>query len=229
MDGNGRWATQKRRPRAFGHRAGVKAVRGAVEFCLRNAIPTLTLFAFSSENWQRPVTEVKALMELFLQALDREVDQLHKNAVQLRFIGNLGAFSNALQQHMARATKLTQANDKLTLAIAINYGGRWDITQAAQRAAAALPPSAITEKTLATFLCLSDLPDPDLFIRTGGEQRISNFLLWQLAYCEFYFSNVLWPDFDAACLQHAVAEFAKRERRFGKTGAQMSQRSRRTG
>lgn len=222
MDGNGRWAIQRHRPRSFGHRAGVKSVRGAVQFCLQHSIEALTLFAFSSENWQRPQTEVGALMKLFLRALDREVNELHKNGVRLRFIGDLSAFSAPLYERMQDATTQTSTNNKLTLNIAINYGGRWDIAQAARRATEAVlrgeyTADAITVERLAPLCCLSDIPEPDLFIRTGGEQRISNFLLWQLAYCELYFSDVLWPDFDATCLTQAINEFARRERRFGKT------------
>jgi len=227
MDGNGRWATQRHRPRSFGHRAGVKSVRSAVQFCLEQGIEALTLFAFSSENWQRPETEVSALMKLFLRALDREVDELHKNNVRLRFIGDLSAFSKALYERMQNATLKTEQNKKLTLNIAINYGGRWDIAQAARYAAEAVirgeySAEEITVERMTSLCCLGDLPEPDLFIRTGGEQRISNFLLWQLAYCELYFSDALWPDFDAACLTKAVDEFARRERRFGKTGEQSS-------
>jgi undecaprenyl diphosphate synthase len=226
MDGNGRWAQQRHRPRTFGHRAGQKSVRGAVEFCRRNGIEALTLFAFSSENWRRPPDEVGALMELFLRALDREVDELHGNGVRMRFIGELSAFPAALRARMEAAMAKTAGNDKLLLNIAVNYGGRWDIANAAKRAALAvqrgeLDPASIDERTLAPFLCLADLPPVDLFIRTGGEHRVSNFLLWQLAYSEFVFSNVLWPDFDEACLRSAVEDFARRERRFGKTGDQV--------
>ena len=227
MDGNGRWAKQRHRPRTFGHRAGQKAVRAAIEFCLRRGIGALTLFAFSSENWQRPAGEVGALMELFLKALDREVDELHGYGVRIRFIGALDAFAPALGDRMRGAMAKTAGNGKLALNIAVNYGGRWDIANAAKLAAQAvqrgdLAAEAIDEQALAAYFCLADLPAVDLFIRTGGEQRISNFLLWQLAYSEFVFSNVLWPDFDARCLQHAVDEFGRRERRFGKTSEQVS-------
>jgi len=226
MDGNGRWAKQRRRPRTFGHRAGQKAVRGAIEFCLRNGIGALTLFAFSSENWRRPPGEVGALMELFLRALDREVDELHGYGVRMKFIGELSAFAAPLHARMDAAAAKTAANAKLMLNIAVNYGGRWDIANAAKQAALAvqrgeLDPQAIDERSLERFFCLADLPPVDLFIRTGGEQRISNFLLWQLAYSEFVFSNVLWPDFDEACLRGAIEDFARRERRFGKTGDQV--------
>ncbi len=229
MDGNGRWAVQRRRPRSFGHRAGAKAVRMMVEHCLRRGVEILTLFAFSSENWGRPTPEVNALMELFIKSLDREVPQLHENGVRLRFIGDLHAFPETLQQRMTKSAEHTVGNAKLTLVIAVNYGGRWDIAQAAQHAASKLAVAEINQDSLAAFLCLSDLPEPDLLIRTGGEQRISNFLLWQLAYCELYFTDTLWPDFDADCLQLALEEFARRERRFGKTSTQLSKPSRRIG
>jgi len=227
MDGNGRWAQARHRPRAFGHRAGQKAVRATIEFCLRRGIAALTLFAFSSENWQRPKDEVGALMELFLKALDREVDELHGYGVRIRFIGELSAFAPALRERMHAAMQKTQGNAKLALNIAVNYGGRWDIANAAKRAALAvqrgeIAAEALDEKSLAPYFCLADLPAVDLFIRTGGEQRISNFLLWQAAYTELYFSDVLWPDFDPACLERALQEFARRERRYGKTSAQVA-------
>jgi undecaprenyl diphosphate synthase len=222
MDGNGRWAKQRRRPRSFGHRAGQKSVRTAIEFCLKNGIEALTLFAFSSENWQRPPTEVSALMELFLKALDREVDELDGNGVRIRFIGELSAFAKPLRERMLAAMQKTSANDKLALNVAVNYGGRWDIANAARLAANALQAGeieVIDEKALAPYFALSELPPVDLFIRTSGEQRISNFLLWQLAYAELYFCDTLWPDFDQSSLVKAVDSFAGRERRFGKTGA----------
>ena len=205
-------------------------VRAAIEFCLKHGIAALTLFAFSSENWQRPKTEVGALMEIFLKALDREVDELHGYGVRIGFIGELSAFAPALRERMRAAMAKTQVNAKLALNIAVNYGGRWDIAQAAQAAAAAvqrgeLVVADIDENRLARFFCLAELPPPDLFIRTGGEQRISNFLLWQLAYSELYFSDVLWPDFDPSCLQRALEEFARRERRYGKTSAQIAGRA----
>jgi undecaprenyl diphosphate synthase len=224
MDGNGRWAKQRRRPRSFGHRAGQKTVRSSIEFCLKNRIEALTLFAFSSENWQRPPAEVSALMELFLKALDREVAELHKNGVRIRFIGELSAFAKPLRDRMLAAMQKTSANDNLALNVAVNYGGRWDIANAARQAArdvaaGKLDADALDEKTLAPYFTLADLPPVDLFIRTSGEQRISNFLLWQLAYAELYFCDTLWPDFDQASLQLAVDSFAGRERRFGKTEA----------
>jgi undecaprenyl diphosphate synthase len=227
MDGNGRWAQARHRPRVFGHRAGQKAVRATIEYALRRGIEALTLFAFSSENWQRPQDEVGALMELFLKALDREVDELHGYGVRIRFTGELSAFAPALRERMLAAMDKTQSNTKLALNIAVNYGGRWDIANAAKQAALAvqrgeIAPDALDEKSIARYFCLADLPPVDLFIRTGGEQRISNFLLWQAAYSELYFSDVLWPDFDAACLDHAIAEYARRERRYGKTSAQVA-------
>jgi len=224
MDGNGRWAKQRRRPRSFGHRAGQKTVRSSIEFCLKNGVEALTLFAFSSENWQRPPAEVSALMELFLKALDREVAELHGNGVRIRFIGELSAFAKPLRERMVAAMQKTSANEKLALNVAVNYGGRWDIANAARQAArevaaGKLDADAIDEKTLAPYFQISDLPPVDLFIRTSGEQRISNFLLWQLAYAELYFCDTLWPDFDQSSLSKAVDSFAGRERRFGKTGA----------
>jgi undecaprenyl diphosphate synthase len=220
MDGNGRWAKARHRPRSFGHHAGQKSVRTAIEFCLQRGVYALTLFAFSSENWQRPKDEVGALMELFLKALDREVDELHGHGVRIAFIGDLSAFAPALRERMRAAMGKTRDNARLALNVAVNYGGRWDIANAAKQALLAVQrgevaADAIDEKSIARFFCLADLPPVDLFIRTGGEQRISNFLLWQTAYSELYFSDVLWPDFDAACLDQAIAEFARRERRFG--------------
>jgi undecaprenyl diphosphate synthase len=227
MDGNGRWARKRLRPRTFGHHAGQKAVRSTIEFCLRRGIAALTLFAFSSENWQRPADEVGALMELFLKALDREVDELHGHGVRIRFVGELAAFAPALAARMHAAMDRTAANARLQLNIAVNYGGRWDIAQAATRIARAVQAGEIAadqidERSLAPYLCLADQPPIDLFIRTGGEQRISNFLLWQIAYAEIYFTTTLWPDFDAAAFEHALADYAGRERRFGKTSAQIA-------
>ena len=226
MDGNGRWAERRRRPRSFGHREGQKAVRAAVEFCLRRGVAALTLFAFSSENWSRPESEVGALMQLFLKALDREVDELHKNGVRIVFVGDLAAFSPELRERMLRAMRKTEANAALTLNVAVNYGGRWDIADAARRAAleveaGRLRAADLSEKTLAPFFTLAELPPVDLFIRTGGEQRISNFLLWQIAYAELYFTETLWPDVDATVLGAALAEYAQRERRYGRISAQV--------
>ena len=230
MDGNGRWAEHRHRPRAMGHRAGQKAVRTTVRACRERGIAVLTLFAFSSENWRRPQDEVGALMELFLRALDSEVDELHDNGVRLRFIGALEAFAPALRERMRAAMEHTAGNDALLLNVAVNYGGRWDIAQAtralAERVArGTLDAAAIDEQLVAAQLCLADLPPPDLLIRTGGEHRISNFLLWQLAYAELYFTDTLWPDFDAAALDDALAAYAGRERRYGLTGAQSRARA----
>ncbi|TAN07442.1 MAG: di-trans,poly-cis-decaprenylcistransferase [Rhodanobacteraceae bacterium] len=220
MDGNGRWARRRAQPRSFGHRAGQKAVRATVAWCLRNGVGVLTLFAFSSENWKRPSTEVGALMDLFLKALDKEIDELHKNQVRVRFIGELSAFSEAIRTRMQHAAIRTASNARLTLNVCVNYGGRWDAAQAARRAAEAvargeLDAAMIDEQTLAPYFCLADVPAPDLFIRTGGEHRVSNFLLWQLAYTELYFTNTLWPDVDDAELDRALDDYARRERRFG--------------
>ncbi len=227
MDGNGRWAEQRNRPRSFGHRAGQKAVRKAVEFCLRERIDALTLFAFSSENWQRPATEVKALMQLFLNALDKELDELHGHGVHVRFIGALDAFAPALRKRMHAAMATTADNTALMLNVAVNYGGRWDIAQATRQLAEAarsgdLDPADIDEAAGGRHVCLAELPPPDLFIRTGGEHRISNFLLWQLAYAELYFTDTLWPDVDEACLARALEDFARRQRRYGRTGGQVA-------
>lgn len=220
MDGNGRWARRRGQPRSFGHRAGQKAVRATVAYCMRNGVDVLTLFAFSSENWKRPDSEVGALMDLFLKALDKEIDELHKNEVRVRFVGELSAFSEELRKRMQAASMRTAANARLVLNVCVSYGGRWDIVQAARRTAEAvaqgrLDPVAIDENTLAAYFCLSDLPPPDLFIRTGGEHRISNFLLWQLAYTELYFTETLWPDMDDAEFDRALDDYARRERRFG--------------
>lgn len=230
MDGNGRWARRRGQPRSFGHRAGQKAVREAVEFCLRNRIEVLTLFAFSSENWRRPDDEVGALMELFLRALDREVDELHGNDVHIEFVGDLTAFADAIRMRMLAAMERTHGNTALKLNVCVNYGGRWDIALAARKVACAvqrgeLAVDAIDEAALAPHLCLATLPAPDLLIRTGGERRISNFLLWQIAYAELYFTDTLWPDVDQAELARALADYANRERRFGSTGAQVARAS----
>jgi undecaprenyl diphosphate synthase len=228
MDGNGRWAKQRLLPRTAGHREGVRAVRRVVQSCLELGVEVLTLFAFSSENWRRPEQEVKLLMELFLTTLRRELHRLHNNNVRLRFIGELSALPQTLQVWMGRAEAETELNNALVLVIAVNYGGRWDITQAAKQLAmevkrGRLHPAEVTSERLQERLCLHDLPEPDLFIRTGGEQRISNFLLWQLAYTEFYFTDRLWPDFDAEDFAAACLSFAKRQRRFGQTSEQVEQ------
>ena len=230
MDGNGRWARRRGQPRSFGHRAGQKAVREAVEFCLRRKIQALTLFAFSSENWKRPDEEVGALMELFLRALDREVEELHSNEVRVRFVGGLDLFNEALRSRMLAAMDKTGGNNALHLNVCVNYGGRWDIAQAARNAALAmqrgeLAVDAMDESAIAPFFCLADEPAVDLLIRTGGEHRISNFLLWQIAYAELYFTDTLWPDMDQTELACALDDYANRERRFGRTGAQIAKAS----
>ena len=228
MDGNGRWARKRLLPRVAGHRVGLEAVRKTITACVEQGIKVLTLFAFSSENWRRPEEEVGLLMKLFMTALENEVKKLHKNGVRLRVIGELSAFSPELQQRIAESEALTATNTTLTLVIAANYGGRWDITQATRRLAAQVERGEIAsddidEERIRQQLCLADLPEPDLFIRTGGEQRISNFLLWQLAYTEFYFTDLLWPAFDAEALQVALDSFAGRQRRFGRTGEQVEE------
>ncbi len=227
MDGNGRWAQQRRRPRMIGHRAGARAVNRTIDFCLERGVGALTLFAFSSENWGRPKDEVDALMKLFLGALDREVDELHRRGVRIRFIGDRSRFSSAILERMTRSEQRTSGNTSMTLAIAASYGGRQDIAQAArvlaaQVAAGTLTVDQIDEQALARHVALADLPPPDLFIRTGGDTRISNFLLWQLAYAELWFTDVLWPDFDAGVLQQALDDYSLRERRFGLTSAQIA-------
>lgn len=228
MDGNGRWAKKRHMPRVVGHKAGVEAVRGIVEACGKKGIQALTLFAFSSENWRRPEQEVSLLMDLLLTALKREVKKLHENNVRLRVIGDREPFAKKLRQQIDAVEQLTVANDGLQLAIAVNYGGRWDVTQATRRLAVRVSSGelgidTITEQTVADCLALSDLPEPDLFIRSGGEKRISNFLLWQLAYTELYFTDTLWPDFDVQAFDLALTSFASRQRRFGRTGDQVEQ------
>jgi len=228
MDGNGRWAKKRFMPRIMGHRAGVEAVRTMVRCCAENRIEALTLFAFSSENWRRPEKEVKLLMELFVTALQREVKRLNENNVVLKVVGDRSAFSESLQQEIAKAEATTSANSGLKLVIAANYGGRWDITQATRAmadevAAGRLKPAQIDEASLERHLSLYGMPEPDLFIRTGGEERVSNFLLWQLAYCEMYFTETLWPDFDDDAFNEALRSFGRRQRRFGRTGDQVEQ------
>jgi undecaprenyl diphosphate synthase len=227
MDGNGRWAKARHRPRSFGHNAGRKAVREVIEACLREGVQALTLFAFSSENWQRPQDEVGALMSLFVRALDKEVEELHGHGVRLRFIGNLGAFDEPLRRRMHAAMTRTADNTSLQVDIAVSYGGRWDIVQASREVATAvargeLRVEDIDETRLGQEMSLAELPPLDLFIRTGGECRISNFLLWQVAYAELYFTDTLWPDFDQACLRQAIEDYARRERRYGRTGEQVA-------
>ncbi|SOT97121.1 polyprenyl diphosphate synthase [Xanthomonas arboricola] len=230
MDGNGRWAQRRRRPRMIGHRAGARAVNRTIDFCLEKGVSALTLFAFSSENWGRPQEEVDALMKLFLHALDREVDELQRRGVQVRFIGDRSRFATPLRERMAAAERVTAANARLVLSIAASYGGRQDIALAARAlaeevAAGRLQPQQIDEALLASRVALADLPAPDLFIRTGGDTRISNFLLWQLAYTELWFTETLWPEFDAGVLQQALDDYAGRERRFGLTSAQIADKA----
>jgi undecaprenyl diphosphate synthase len=225
MDGNGRWAAARGLPRHAGHRAGIAAVRACVEYCTEKGVAALTLFAFSSENWSRPSDEVTQLMGLFVDALDREIADLHANGVRLRFIGERGRLAVRLQTRIAAAEAQTAANGGLALQVAMSYGGRWDIVRALQRLAArctegALRPQELTEQHVQAALELAGLPDPDLFIRTGGERRISNFLLWNLAYTELYFTEVNWPDFDRTALEAALEFYARRERRFGRTAEQ---------
>ena len=227
MDGNGRWAQQRSLTRTAGHREGAKAVRRIVKACSERGIEVLTLFAFSSENWRRPRPEVEVLMSLFLTTLRREIRRLHAANVRMRFIGDRGAFAVTLQEYIAKAEQRTAANTGLTLVIAANYGGRWDIAQACRRVAeeavaGRLRPGDVNVDRVHQYTCLADLPEPDLFIRTGGEQRISNFLLWQLAYTELYFTDRLWPDFDIEDLDAASAAFTSRQRRFGQTSEQVA-------
>jgi len=225
MDGNGRWATQRHLPRIAGHSRGVDAVRVIVEACARAGVKYLTLFAFSSENWRRPGEEVSFLMRLFMTALEREVDKLHTNNICLRVVGDLSQFDTRIRELIAQAEEKTANNTRLTLTIAANYGGRWDILQAAEKLAEQSAQSGVAaqidEQTFARHLAMAYAPEPDLFIRTGGETRISNFLLWQLAYTEFYFTDIFWPDFDAKALDVALASYTQRERRFGRTSAQL--------
>ena len=226
MDGNGRWALQRNRPRSMGHNAGLKALRSVIEHCGKLGVRELTVFAFSSENWGRPESEVSRLMDLFMRALDRETRELNENNVRIRFIGDVGAFSSALQQKIHRAQAQTAGNTRMTFNVAVNYGGRWDIVQATRKLAedcsrGLIKPEDINEELLAKQICLNQSKDPDLLIRTGGEMRISNFLLWQFAYTELHFTPTLWPDFGPECLDQAITFFQSRERRFGLTGEQV--------
>lgn len=224
MDGNGRWAKRRFLPRVAGHRKGVEAVRNVVQGCAERGVEALTLFAFSSENWRRPPEEVSLLMQLFVSALQQEVERLHKNGIRFRVIGDISRFDPALVELINNAQRLTSGNKRLTLTIAANYGGRWDIMQAVNRLRGTQGASTEpwTEAQLLPHLSLGDLPEPDLFIRTGGEKRVSNFLLWQLAYTELYFTDTLWPDFDAKTLDQAIASYRQRERRFGRTSEQLA-------
>lgn len=226
MDGNNRWARQRGLRGVEGHRQGARAVRATVENCARAGVEVLTVFAFSSENWRRPEEEVNALMSLFLDALAQEVAELHQNGIRLLFIGDLSAFAPELRQKMNEAVQLTAGNRQMTFAVAVNYGGQWDIAQAARQLAGQVEQGAlraveISPEKIQQHLCLGDLPLPDLCIRTGGEQRISNFMLWQLAYAELYFTDQYWPDFDQAALQAALDDYQSRQRRFGRTGEQI--------
>ncbi len=223
MDGNGRWAKRRFLPRVAGHRRGVETVREVVKACAEQGIEYLTLFAFSSENWRRPPEEVSFLMQLFLRALEQEVEKLHANGIRFKVVGDIEAFDPRIVELVRRGEELTRDNRKLTLTVAANYGGRWDILQAANRCREEDPGAPITEERLARHLSMSYAPEPDLFIRTGGEQRVSTFLLWQLAYAEFYFTDMLWPDFGAHALGDAIASFRRRERRFGRTSEQLAQ------
>jgi undecaprenyl diphosphate synthase len=222
MDGNGRWAKRRLMPRVAGHRKGVEALRGVIRACAERGVSHLTVFAFSSENWRRPQEEVTLLMELFMRALENEVARLHENDIRFRVIGDLSGFSGSIQALIRDAEALTRDNTRLTFTVAANYGGRWDIVQAVKRLmAAGVTAEELDEGALTQQLSMAEAPEPDLFIRTGGEQRISNFLLWQLAYTELYFTDALWPDFDAAALDEAIASYRSRERRFGRTSEQV--------
>jgi undecaprenyl diphosphate synthase len=220
MDGNGRWATRRYLPRVAGHKKGVDALRACVRHCGERGVKVLTVFAFSSENWNRPADEVSGLMELLAAALAREVPQLQEEGVRLHFVGERSNLSDKVRAGLAQAEAATAGNERLVLNVCFNYGGRWDIAQAAARLAREGQP--ITEASLDRAMALAHVPDPDLLVRTGGERRISNFLLWQAAYSELYFTDTLWPDFDAAALDAAIADFAGRERRFGRTSDQLA-------
>jgi undecaprenyl diphosphate synthase len=226
MDGNGRWARRRALPRQAGHRAGLKPVRTTVEICAQSGVSALTLFAFSSENWRRPVDEVRGLMSLFVDALEREVEELDANGIRVRFIGDVESLNPTLRSAAEAAQARTCANKRLDLVVAVAYGGRWDIVQAARKLAAdavagRLDPAAIDEAKLTSMLQTAGYPSVDLLIRTGGEKRVSNFLLWDIAYAELFFSDVLWPDFTAAELRKAFEFYARRQRRFGRTGEQI--------
>ncbi len=229
MDGNGRWATKRRLPRVAGHSKGVEVVRTMVQACVERGVEYLTLFAFSSENWRRPADEVSFLMRLFAMALEREVAHLDAHKIRLRIVGNLSQFSQTIRNQIAVAEARTAQHDRLTLTVAANYGGRWDMIQAVQQLMREKKGEAdidsIDEEDIAHHLAMAHTPDPDLFIRTGGEQRISNFMLWQLAYTELYFSDLFWPEFSASELDQAIASYRLRERRFGRTSAQVTKTS----
>jgi len=230
MDGNGRWAKQKFQPRFMGHRAGLKTVEAIVKHCVKLDVKVLSLFAFSSENWRRPGKEVSLLMELFSVALKQQAKRLHKNNIQLRVIGDLTKFSASLQEQIQQSQLLTANNTGLILNIAANYGGRWDVVQSVQKIAQKvqsgdLAVEDISEQMITDSLETADIAEPDLFIRTGGEQRVSNFLLWQMAYTEFFFTDTLWPNFDVDALDDAIASFSNRERRFGRTSEQLQEQT----
>ncbi|WP_312516115.1 polyprenyl diphosphate synthase [Massilia sp.] len=226
MDGNGRWATKRLLPRVAGHVKGVEAVRGVVEACVERGVEYLTLFAFSSENWRRPQEEVSLLMRLFVTALEREVSKMHANNIRLKVVGDLSRFDPKLQEMIANAERRTAGNSRLTVTVCANYGGRWDIMQATGKMVQANPGATeFTEEMLAPHLAMAYAPEPDLFIRTGGEERISNFLLWQLAYAELYFTDTFWPDFTPEALDEAIGSYQQRERRFGQTGAQVANKT----
>lgn len=226
MDGNGRWATKRFMPRVAGHAKGVEAVRGVVEACAKAGVEYVTFFAFSSENWRRPQEEVSVLMRLFMTALEREVAKMHANGIRLKIVGDLDRFDDKLQQMIASAERKTAGNTRMTVTVCANYGGRWDIMQATGKMVAAHPGATeFTEEMLEPYLSMAYAPEPDLFIRTGGEERISNFLLWQLAYTELYFTETYWPDFDAAALEKAITSYQKRERRFGRTSEQLTEQA----
>ncbi len=223
MDGNGRWAKQRMLPRIAGHRRGVETLREVIKSSIELGVTYLTVFAFSSENWRRPTEEISLLMQLFMRALEQEVAKLHANEIRFKVIGDLSRFEPKIVELIRDAEALTLNNQRLTLTVAANYGGRWDVLEALRRLLEASPEAAksLNEEDLAPYLSTSDLPEPDFFIRTGGEQRISNFLLWQLAYTELYFTDTLWPDFNAEALHRAVLSYQQRERRFGRTSEQL--------
>jgi undecaprenyl diphosphate synthase len=226
MDGNGRWATKRFMPRFAGHVKGVEAVRGIVEACAQQGVEYVTFFAFSSENWRRPEEEVSLLMRLFVTALEREVSKMHANGIRLKIVGDLSRFDDKLQKMISAAERKTAGNTRLTVTVCANYGGRWDIMQAVGKMIAANPGATdFSEEQLAPYLSLAYAPEPDLFIRTGGEERISNFLLWQLAYAELYFTDTYWPDFDADALSSAIVSYQRRERRFGRTSEQLTEQT----
>lgn len=227
LDGNGRWAKARNRPRLWGHKKGVEAVRNIVKACSVLNVECLTIFAFSSENWKRPDDEIKHLMGLFMMALEREAKSLAKNNVRLRIVGDISEFSEKLQKKIKEVENLTSASTGLNLTVAANYGGRWDVTQSVKHLlkkveSGELNADDLTEDDISSFVSTQGFPDPDLFIRTGGDKRISNFLLWQMAYTELYFTDVLWPDFDRSELHKAIEDFSSRQRRFGKTGDQVT-------